>query len=64
MTSNTAVYIALSMTIGVLALISIIPTVLFRKKMELPILIALLTVELTIVVISGIFLLCLGFFYR
>ena len=33
MTSNTAVYIALSMTIGVLALISIIPTVLFRKKM-------------------------------
>ena len=64
MTSNAAVYIALSMTIGVLALISIIPTVLFRKKMELPILIALLTVELTIVVISGIFLLCLGFFYR
>lgn len=50
--------------IAILSLIAVIPTVIFRKKMELPVFIALLITELAIVVISGIFLLCLGFFYR
>ena len=57
-------WFVIAVTVAVLALLSVIPTLLLRKRLPFPVGIVLLCIEVSLTVFAGNFALALGFFMR